>query len=209
MRRGARRARGRRDFIEWLKDAVAAGYVALLLDYRGGRIQSPKAEAVYCTLSLLYSALYAGRGDLADGASTLRSMAGGVVNGVAAARAVLLGLYVVEGRPAWETLRGFMEGRVPNHWAAQGLVEALEARGVRRTLFAKWMGDPASIPVRYFNVGVDPLLEKLEVLELTLPRGAVEAGKELYRAARRLAEQTPRFVERVSEEVKKMRLRGL
>ncbi len=204
-----RRRRGRRDPVAWLKDAVAAGYVALLLDYRAGRLQSPKVEAVYCSLSLLYSALYAGRGSLPEGVEALRGLSGGVVNGVAVARGVLAGLAGVEGRPAWEALRGFMDGRVPRHWAAQPLAEALEARGVRRSVFAKWMGDPTSLPVRYFNVGVDPLLEKLEGVEPGLPPGAVEAGKELYRLARRLVEQTPRFVERVAVEAKKLRLRGL
>ena len=196
--------------VGWLRDVIAAAYVAVVLDVAKGRLASPKAEAVFSAISAIYSALYAGGGDPEAGFERLVSDSGWVVDGAAASRALIHATLGMGAGAAWEALRSLLEGRVPAHWAWRGLLEALQARGVRPHLLVKWASDPVSIGVRFYNVDLDGLPGRL-LAELPgrLPRRRIEAGRVLYDAARRAVEKSPPYVERVAGSVKKLRLRGL
>ncbi len=201
---------GRRFNVGWLRDVVAAAYVAVVLDAARGRLQSPKAEAVFSAISTLYSAMYAGGGDPEAGFERLVFDTGWLVDGAAASRALIYSTLGMEAGAAWEALRSLLDGRLPTHWAMRGLLEALQARGVKPHQLAKWASDPTSIGVRFYNVDLDGLPERLlEELPGRLPVRRVEAGRMLYDAARRAVEKAKVYQERVAASVKKLRLRGL
>ncbi len=215
--RGARRGARRRGW-DWgepssLRDATAAAYVGVVLDAGRGLVQSPKLEALVAGVSLVYTVLWVGGGSVWEGVEALRGASGWLVDGVGVARGLVSGLAGLPGRVAWEAVRELLEGSLaPRHWAARIVLEAIEARVGRRGLVAKWLGDPGSVGIRFFNREVDCLLDRLAELYpegLGPAEGFVEAGRLVYGAARRIVERCPGFIEKIRGRVRAYALRGL